>query len=327
MKSFFNQRENHLADSLNGFSSAHSDIVRYVADGNFICRKILRRGKVAIVSGGGSGHEPLHCGFVGMGMLDAACPGHMFTSPTPDQISKAALATGLDAGGVFIVKNYAGDVMNFDLGAQMTNADFRQIIVSDDLATGREKSTRRGIAGTMIVQKLVGAAAEAGLPLDRVFAAGEKANNATRTLGVALNPSFNPITGHHSFQLEGDKFEFGVGIHGEPGIEKRDMKSAKDIALDICDKILIDMGSDQKKPALLFVNGLGATPLNELYLMYHIVRQIFEKAGVLIARSLVGNYVTSLNMTGCSVTLTSLDDELLRFWDAPVATPSLRWGS
>lgn len=327
MKNFLNTPDRHLMESLGGFSSAHSDLVRHVADGNFICRKIVKRGKVAIVSGGGSGHEPLHSGFVGMGMLDAACPGHMLTSPTPDQISKAANATGLDAGGIFIVKNYAGDVMNFDMAAQMTKADFKQIIVSDDVATGPETTTRRGIAGTLIVQKLVGAAAETGLSLDRVYGIGQRANNATRTLGVALNPSFNPITGQHSFQLENDKMEFGVGIHGEPGIENRDMKSANDIASDICDLMLLEFKAHLGKPALLFVNGLGGTPLNELYVMYNLVRQIFDKAGVVVARSLVGNYATSLNMSGCSITLTSMDSELLNLWDAPVATPSLRWGA
>ena len=316
-----------LSESLRGFSAAHSDMVTYVADGNFIRRNSLTKNKVAIISGGGSGHEPLHCGFVGVGMLDAACPGYMFTSPTPDQIAKAAQAMDTGSGCIFIVKNYAGDVMNFDMGADLFQSKARQIIVSDDLATGSEKAVRRGVAGTLIVQKMIGAAAERGMPLEKLVALGTKINQSTRSMGVALNGSYNPINKRQSFPLKSNEMEFGVGIHGEPGTARIIMKSANEVAADMCAPILADLQTDAKRPALLFVNGLGATPMGELYLMYHAARSIFEAAGVKIARSLVGNYVTSLNMSGCSITLTSMTDEMLGLWDAPVATPSLRWGA
>jgi phosphoenolpyruvate---glycerone phosphotransferase subunit DhaK len=327
VKTFINSADTMLAESLNGFSLAHSDMVTHVADGNFIRRKTLNQGKVSVISGGGSGHEPLHCGFVGLGMLDAACPGHMFTSPTPDQMAKAALATDTGAGCIFIVKNYAGDVMNFDMGADLVQGGARQIIVSDDVATGKNQATRRGLAGTLIVQKIVGAAAERGMPLEQLFALGTRVNEATRSIGVALNGSYNPVTKRQSFPLKANEIEFGVGIHGEPGAARINMKPADEIAADMCAPILADLKHGSKRPALLFVNGLGATPLGELYLMYHAARRIFEASGITIARSLVGNYVTSLNMTGCSITLTAMDDDILGLWDAPVMTPCLRWGA
>ena len=295
-------------------------------DGNFIRRKTITKNKVAVISGGGSGHEPLHCGFVGTGMLDAACPGYVFTSPTPDQMVKAALAVEAGSGCIFIVKNYTGDVMNFDMGAELLPGKARQIVVSDDLATSSGTSGKRGVAGTLIVQKIIGAAAERGLLLDQLFALGTKVNHSTRSMGVALNASYNPMTKRQSFPLKGTEIEFGIGIHGEPGSAKVNMKSANEIADDLCAPILADLKIDANRPALLFINGLGATPLGELYLMYHAARRIFEAAGVKIVRSLVGNYVTSLNMSGCSITLTSMSDEMLELWDAPVITPSLRWG-
>jgi phosphoenolpyruvate---glycerone phosphotransferase subunit DhaK len=327
VKGFINSPDNLLSESLSGFAAVHADVIAHVSKGNFIRRKHLTKGKVAVLSGGGSGHEPLHCGFVGRGMLDAACPGYMFTSPTPDQIAKAAIAIDGGAGSIFIVKNYAGDVMNFDMAAEMLGTDVRQIIVSDDVATGAAIETRRGIAGTLIVQKIVGAAAERGMPLDHVLALGTSLNCSTRSIGVAVNGSFNPITLRQSFPLKANQMEFGVGIHGEPGIERLTIKSANDIVADMCAPIIVDLKRDLKKPALLFVNGLGSTPLGELYLIYHAARQIFAKAGITIARSLVGSYVTSLNMTGCSITLSSMSDEMLALWDEPVVTPSLRWGA
>jgi phosphoenolpyruvate---glycerone phosphotransferase subunit DhaK len=326
VKTFINSADTMLAESLRGFASAHAELVTYVADGNFICRKTPAKGKVSVISGGGSGHEPLHCGFVGTGMLDAACHGHMFTSPTPDQIAKAAFATDAGEGCIFIVKNYAGDVMNFDMGADLAPAKIRQVIVSDDLATGPLKANRRGVAGTLIVQKIVGAGAERAMSLEQLFKLGIDLNNSTRTIGVALHSSFNPITRRPSFHLDPTELEFGVGIHGEAGIKRIIMKSAYEIAEDMCSPILFDLKNHAKRPALLFINGLGGTPLGELYLMYHAARQIFEHAGITIARSLVGNYVSSLNMTGSSITLTSMTDEMLSLWDAPVVTPALRWG-
>jgi phosphoenolpyruvate---glycerone phosphotransferase subunit DhaK len=327
MKGFLNSPDRLLSESMCGFASAHADLITYVADGNFIRRRNLTKGKVAVISGGGSGHEPLHCGFVGTGMLDAACPGHMFTSPTPDQIAKAAIAIDGGAGCLFVVKNYAGDVMNFDMAADLVRGGARQIIVSDDVATGADMETRRGIAGTLVVQKIIGAAAELGMPLDQIFALGTAVNHSTRSIGVALNGSFNPITKRQSFPLKATEVEFGVGIHGEAGTSRINIKPANEIAADMCELIFADMKSDAKRPALLFVNGLGGTPLGELYLMYHAAQQIFDKAGITIARSLVGSYVTSLNMTGCSITLTSMSDEMLALWDAPVVTASLRWGA
>jgi phosphoenolpyruvate---glycerone phosphotransferase subunit DhaK len=327
VKSFINRTDTMLAESLAGFSAAHADLVTYVADGHFIRRKTLSQGKVSVISGGGSGHEPLHCGFVGLGMLDAACPGHMFTSPTPDQIAKAATAMESGAGCIFVVKNYAGDVMNFEMGAEHYQGRSRQIIVNDDLATGASKFERRGIAGTLIIQKLIGAAAQAGMTLDQVLTLGMDVNQATRTMGLALEGSENPITNRKSFTLKTNEIEFGIGIHGEPGVMRTLIKPANELASDLCAPILADLKTDAKKPALLFVNGLGATPLGELYLMYHAARRIIEAAGITIARSLVGNYVTSLNMTGCSITLTSMDDAMLKLWDAPVVTPALRWGA
>ena len=327
MKGFLNNPDCLLSESMSGFAAAHADLISHETDGNFIHRKSLTKGKVAVISGGGSGHEPLHCGFVGTGMLDAACPGHMFTSPTPDQIAKAAFATNSGAGCIFIVKNYAGDVMNFDMAADLVQGDARQIIVTDDLATGNNEDTRRGIAGTLVVQKIVGAAAEHGMPLDQVFALGSAVNRSTRSIGVALNGSYNPITKRQSFPLGTREIEFGVGIHGEAGTTRINMKSANEIVEDMCERILGDLESDLKRPSLLFINGLGATPLGELYMVYHAARRIFEKAGVTIVRSLVGSYVTSLNMTGCSITLTSMSDDMLALWNAPVITPSLRWGA
>ncbi len=326
MKAFINSADSLFVESLQGFSAAHSDLVSYVADGNFIRRKHAARNKVAIISGGGSGHEPLHCGFVGYGMLDAACPGYLFTSPTPDQITKSAIATQSGAGVIFVVKNYSGDVMNFDMAADFMPGGARQIIVSDDLATGSETNTRRGIAGTLVVQKIVGAAAEQGMALEKIFALGMQVNLSTRSIGVALEGSFNPITNRKSFLLKSNEMEFGIGIHGERGARSAYKKSANEIAAEMCQPILANMETQNKAPVLLFINGLGGTPLAELYLMYNSARRILEAAGITIARSLVGNYVTSLNTVGCSITVSSMNDDTIRLWDAPVVTPSLRWG-
>ena len=327
MKSFLNHPDTLLAESLAGFAATHADLVTLVADGNFIRRKHLARGKVAIISGGGSGHEPLHCGFVGQGMLDAACPGHLFTSPTPDQLAKTASAASGGAGIIFVVKNYAGDVMNFDMAADLLPGKVHQIIVSDDLATGPKKETRRGISGTLVVQKIVGAAAEHKMTVEQIFALGKQVNQSTRSIGVALEGSSNLLTKQKSFPLLDNHLEFGVGIHGEPGTHRINHKSANEMADDMCAAILSDIKEDLKKPALLLVNGLGGSSMSELYFMYYLARQKLETSGVTIVRSLVGNYVTSLNMAGCSITLTSMTEEMLRLWDAPVVTPSLRWGA
>ena len=327
MKKLINAVENVLTESLDGFVAAHSDIL-VLGDGHkFVRRRELKSGKVALISGGGSGHEPLHAGLVGHGMLDAACPGQVFTSPTPDQMVEAAAAVNTGAGVLFIVKNYEGDVMNFEMAAEMSDG-VMQVITNDDVAVEDSLYTtgRRGVAGTLVVEKIVGAAAEEGRALADLKALGDRVNGATRSMGVALTSCTVPAAGKPTFEIGDGEMEFGVGIHGEPGRRRDQLKSADAIAEEICSAISGDLGARAKGKALLFVNGFGGTPAMELYLMYNSARRIFEKQGVTIARSLVGSYVTSLDMAGCSMTLTVLDDETTGLWDAPVHTAALRWG-
>ena len=328
MKKFLNSVETVLTESLDGFVAAHSDILAMGADRKFVRRKSLKPGKVGLISGGGSGHEPLHGGFVGEGMLDAACPGQVFTSPTPDQMAAAAAEVDTGGGCLFIVKNYEGDVMNFDMAAEMSEG-VAQVITNDDVAVEDSLYTtgRRGVAGTLFVEKVVGAAAEAGMPLEALKTLGERANRATRSMGVALTSCTVPAAGKPTFEIGEDEMEFGVGIHGEPGRRRDRLQSADAIAEEIVAAIAGDFGDGLRGPALLIVNGFGATPLMELYLMYNAGRRLFEQHGVTVVRSLVGNYVTSLDMAGCSFTLARLDDELARHWDAPVRTAALRWGT
>jgi dihydroxyacetone kinase-like protein len=327
MKKFINRIDDVLTESLTGFTAAHGDIVQLGAEHKFIRRKLLKRGKVGLISGGGSGHEPLHGGFVGHGMLDAACPGQVFTSPTPDQMAAAAQAVDTGGGVLYIVKNYEGDVMNFEMAAELAEGKVARVITDDDVAV--EKSTwstgRRGVAGTLVVEKMVGAAAEQGRDLDACRALGERVNQATRSLGVALTSCTIPAAGKPTFQLGDAEMEFGVGIHGEPGRRRVPLVSAREISLQMAEAIGADFGA-QRGACLLLVNGFGGTPAMELYLMYDNLRTQFEQQGFSITRSLVGNYVTSLEMAGCSATITRLDDELVQLWDAPVHTPALRWG-
>jgi len=327
MKKFLNSVDSALSESLDGFVAAHSDILALGPEHKFVRRKSLKPGKVALISGGGSGHEPLHGGFVGFGMLDAACPGQVFTSPTPDQMVAAAAEVDTGAGCLFIVKNYEGDVMNFEMAAEMSEG-IQQIVTNDDVAVEDSLYTtgRRGVAGTLVVEKIVGAAAEAGASLEVLKALGERVNAVTRSMGVALTSCTVPAAGKPTFDIGASEMEFGVGIHGEPGRRRDTLKSANAIAEEICTAILGDLGDAARGPALLFFNGFGGTPLMQLYLMYNSARLLLEAHGVTIARSLVGSYVTSLDMAGCSITLTRLDDELARHWDAPVNTPALRWG-
>lgn len=327
MKKFINAVDTVLTESLDGFVAAHSDILVLGDDHKFIRRKALKPGKVALISGGGSGHEPLHGGLVGHGMLDAACPGQVFTSPTPDQMIAAVQAVDTGAGCLFIVKNYEGDVMNFDMAAEMSEG-VMQVVTNDDVAVENSSYTtgRRGVAGTLVVEKMVGAAAEQGMALAALKALGERVNGATRSMGVALTSCTVPAAGRPTFEIGDGEMEFGVGIHGEPGRRRDALKSADAIAEEICTAIAGDLGERPKGPALLFVNGFGGTPSMELYLMYNSARNIFEKSGVSVIRSLVGSYVTSLDMAGCSITLTMLDDETTALWDAPVHTAALRWG-
>lgn len=329
MKKLINAAADVVKESLNGFCAAHADIVQLGETAPFVLRRNLKAGKVALVSGGGSGHEPLHGGFVGAGMLDAAVPGEVFTSPTPDLILAAAEAADTGGGVLFIVKNYEGDVMNFDMAREMLGKASATVITDDDVAV--EKSTwstgRRGVAGTLIVEKIVGAAAEEGRSLDELKALGDRVNAATRSMGIALTSCTVPAAGQPTFDLGDDEMEVGVGIHGEPGRRRVKLMPAWHIANEMVGAILSDFGDRAHGEVLLLINGFGATPLSELYLMYNDVRQLVEAKGCTVVRSLVGNYVTSLDMAGCSVTVSLLDDETRRLWDAPVRTAALHWGA
>ncbi len=327
MKKFINSPDTLLAESLAGFAAAHSDIVALGPERKFVRRRALTPTKVALVSGGGSGHEPLHIGFVGYGMLDAACPGQVFTSPTPDQIVEAAQAVAGDPGVLFIVKNYAGDCMNFEMAAEIAECRTATVITNDDVAV--ESSThsagRRGVAGTLIVEKMVGAAAEKGLDLAACAALGARVNAQTRSMGVALTSCTVPAAGTATFMLGADEMEMGVGIHGEPGRRRVKLANADAIADEMTTTIMRDLGNPSAVEALLLVNGFGGTPLLELYLMYNAARRLLEKHGLRIARSLVGSFVTSLDMAGCSITVSLLDPETITLWDHPVRTAALRW--
>ena len=328
MKKLINAVEDVVNESLAGFCAAHSDIVRLGETAPFVLRRRLKPGKVALVSGGGSGHEPLHGGFVGLGMLDAACPGQVFTSPTPDLILAAAEAADSGAGVLFIVKNYEGDVMNFDMAREMSGKTVATVVTDDDVAveTSTYSTGRRGVAGTLIVEKILGAAAEEGRGLDDLKALGDRVNAATRSIGIALTSCTVPAAGKPTFELGEDEMEVGVGIHGEPGRRRVKLRSANDIASEMVGAITTDLADRVRGEIILLINGFGGTPLSELYLMYDVVRKRLEASGCNVARSLVGNFVTSLDMAGCSVTVTLLDDEMKRLWDAPVHTAALRWG-
>lgn len=328
MKKLINSPQTVLSESLDGFAGAHADIVVLGEERKFVRRREISQGKVALLSGGGSGHEPLHAGFVGRGMLDAACPGQVFTSPTPDQMIAAAQAVDGGRGCLFIVKNYEGDVMNFEMAAEACGLEVRTVITDDDVAV--EKSTwslgRRGVAGTLVVEKIVGAAAEEGMDLDALKALGDDVNSRTRSMGVALTSCTVPAAGKPNFDLPEDEMEMGVGIHGEPGRRRVKLETADKIATEIIEAIVHDLAPQKGGQVLLLVNGFGATPSMELYLMANSARRLLEERGLQVVRQLVGNYVTSLDMAGCSITVTTVDDEILRRWDAPVRTAALAWG-
>ena len=328
MKKLINAVDDVVSESLAGFCAAHSDIVCMGKTAPFVLRRHLKPGKVALLSGGGSGHEPLHSGFVGHGMLDAACPGQVFTSPTPDLILAAAEAADTGGGVLFIVKNYEGDVMNFDMAREMVGKSVATVITDDDVAVERStySTGRRGVAGTLIVEKILGAAAEEGRKLDDLKALGDRVNAATRSIGIALTSCTVPAAGKPTFDLGEDDMEVGVGIHGEPGRRRVRLRPAREIAAEMVGAIAGDLGARAKGDVILLINGFGGTPLSELYLMYNDVRKGVEAAGCVVARSLVGNFVTSLDMAGCSATMSLLDEELKRLWDAPVHTAALRWG-
>ncbi|HZF32478.1 MAG TPA: dihydroxyacetone kinase subunit DhaK [Candidatus Angelobacter sp.] len=328
MKKFINRVDDVLTEALRGFGAAHGNLVTMNYDPTYVTRaNATKTGKVALISGGGSGHEPLHAGFVGAGMLDAACPGAVFTSPTPDQMAAAAAAVNSGAGVLFIVKNYEGDVMNFEMATEMLDLPHATVRTNDDVAVENSTYTtgRRGVAGTVIVEKIVGAAAEENRPLAALKDLGDKVNNRTRSMGVALTSCTVPAAGKPTFELAADEIEMGVGIHGEPGRRRVKHKSADDIAGEMMTAIVDDLGAKAGGEVLLLVNGYGGTPAMELYLMFDAARRVLDAKGLKIARSLVGNYCTSLEMAGCSLTVTALDAELTRLWDAPVHTAALRW--
>ena len=335
MKKFINNIDNLLVESLSGFAAAHSDLVTLHLDPNFLTRTKKIQGKaqnkVAIISGGGSGHEPLHAGYIGYGMLDAACPGHVFSSPSPDQMLAAAEAVHASKGILFIVKNYSGDVMNFEMAGEMLAFEHATVLTSDDCAVINSTYTtgRRGVAGTVIVEKCVGSLAETGANLQACKALGDKVNTRTASIGVALSSCTVPAAGRPTFDIADVDLEMGVGIHGEPGRRREAVREADAIVKDMVDAILADFTAKNisaKTETLLLINGFGATPLMELYLLYNTAAKLFAQHGIQITRSLVGNYVTALDMAGASVTLCLLDDEIKQHWDSPVHTAGLRWG-
>jgi phosphoenolpyruvate---glycerone phosphotransferase subunit DhaK len=327
MKKLINGVESVLEESLNGFARAHSNIIQLNHQPYYVTRKNKPENKVALISGGGAGHEPLHTGLVGKGMLDAACPGQVFTSPTPDQMLMAAQEVENGAGVLFIVKNYAGDVMNFEIAAEMLDCPHETVLVNDDVSLPKNHSTgRRGVAGTLIVEKIVGAAAEAGADLAACKHLGDKVVNSTASIGVALTSCTVPALGQPTFDILDNEVEMGVGIHGERGREVMSLTTADDLVQILAKAIDEELKPTKDQRVLLHINGFGATPLMELYLVYDLAAQFFEERGIKIVRSLVGNYTTSLDMAGCSITLTLMDDEMLQYWDAPVHTAALRWG-
>ncbi|WP_395243180.1 dihydroxyacetone kinase subunit DhaK [Agromyces sp. MMS24-K17] len=332
MKKLINDPKRVVDESVAGFAAAHADLVRFEADPIFVVRADAPvAGKVGLVSGGGSGHEPLHAGYVGFGMLDAAVPGAVFTSPTPDPILAATKAVDGGAGVLHIVKNYTGDVLNFETAADLAAADgieVRAVVTNDDVAVKDSLYTagRRGVAGTVLVEKIAGAAAQRGDTLDQVAEIAERVNANARSMGMALTPCTVPHAGEPSFTLADDEYELGIGIHGEPGRERLKLEPADAIVDRLLEPILEDLPFGSGDRVLLFVNGMGGTPQVELYIAYRRAAEVLAERGIEIARSLVGNYITSLEMQGISITLLKLDDEFVDLWDAPVQTPALRWG-
>lgn len=332
MKKLINRPEDVVRDSLRGLASAHADLLRVSFDPTYVVRADAPvRGKVGILSGGGSGHEPMHGGFVGRGMLDAACPGQVFTSPTPDQIEAATRAIDGGAGVLHIVKNYTGDIMNFEMAAELCQADgleVRAVVIDDDVAVQNSLYTagRRGVGTTVLAEKLAGAAAERGWDLARVEALCRRINANGRSMGMALTSCTVPAAGKPTFTLGDGEMELGIGIHGEPGRERVPLRPAREVAGQLTSAVLSDLPFRSGDAVIIMVNGMGGTPLLELYLIYNEVASILGAEGIEPARRLVGNYITSLDMAGCSVTLFRADEEMLSLWDDPVLTPGLRWG-
>ncbi|KAA6334015.1 PEP-dependent dihydroxyacetone kinase dihydroxyacetone-binding subunit DhaK [termite gut metagenome] len=332
MKKIINAPDKVVVESMQGFASAHADLVKAFYAPNYITRANSPvKGKVALVSGGGSGHEPMHSGYIGYGMLDAACPGEVFTSPTPDQVLEASKAVNGGSGILHIVKNYTGDILNFDMAAELLKSegiDVERVIVDDDVAVQNSLYTagRRGVGATVLLEKITGGAAEDKLPLAKVAAIAQRVNDSARSMGVALTSCVLPAVGKPTFDLPEDEFELGIGIHGEPGRTRLKMESADKIATLMMEPILSDLPFKTGDEVLIFVNGMGGTPILELYILYRKALEIATNAGLKVSRNLVGSYMTSIDMAGASITLLKLDDELRKYWDAPVYTPGLRWG-
>ncbi|HEV7869925.1 MAG TPA: dihydroxyacetone kinase subunit DhaK [Modestobacter sp.] len=332
MKKLINDPADIVADALRGMAAAHPEL-RVDHQNRVVFRGDAPvQGKVGLVSGGGSGHEPMHGGFVGLGMLDAACAGEVFTSPVPDQMAAATKGVDGGAGVLHIVKNYTGDVMNFEMAAELVAAESGTevvaVVTDDDVAVQDSLYTagRRGVGVTVLVEKLAGAAAEQGRPLTQVADIARTVNAQGRSMGMALTSCTVPAAGKPTFDLPDGEMEIGIGIHGEPGRRRVPLAPAREVAEMLLEPVLGDLDFTGGDGVIAFVNGMGGTPLLELYVMYAEVAAVLEKAGVTVARSLVGSYMTSLEMAGCSVTLLKVDDDLLRLWDAPVRTPGLRWG-
>lgn len=332
MKKLINKPDDVVKEALAGMLAAHSDLIRVDFEQQIIVRKGAPvQGKVGVISGGGSGHEPMHGGFVGFGMLDAACPGAVFTSPVPDQMLAATKAVNGGAGVLHVVKNYTGDVLNFEMAAELAEVDgidVESVVTNDDVAVQDSLYTagRRGVGVTVLLEKIVGAFAETGAPLAQVAALARKVNNQGRSMGMALTSCIVPAAGKPTFDIGDDEMEIGIGIHGEPGRRRVKLAPADDITEMLATPVIEDLGLKAGESVLAMVNGMGGTPLIELYIVFNALNHILQGKQVTIARSLVGNYITSLEMAGCSITLVRLDDELTRYWDAPVHTPAMRWG-
>jgi phosphoenolpyruvate---glycerone phosphotransferase subunit DhaK len=331
MKKLINSPDAVVDEALAGMTAAHGDLLKVIEPNVIVRADAPRQGKVGVISGGGSGHEPMHGGFVGLGMLDAACPGAVFTSPVPDQMLAATKAVNGGAGVLHIVKNYTGDIMNFELAAELAQGEgieVTSVVIADDVAVQDSLYTagRRGVGGTVLAEKIVGAAAEEGQDLAAVTALCQRVQDNVRSMGMALTSCTVPAAGKPTFELGDDEMEVGVGIHGEPGRERRKLASADEITEALLTPILDDGGFGSGDRALAFVNGMGGTPLLELYVVYNKVAAMCRDRGVTIERNLVGSYITSLEMAGCSITLLKLDDDMVRLWDAPVHTAALRWG-
>lgn len=332
MKKLLNNVEDAVKEELEGVAAAHSDLVRVDMESRIVVRADAPiQGKVGVISGGGSGHEPMHGGFVGMGMLDAACPGEVFTSPVPDQMIAATKAVNGGAGVLHIVKNYTGDIMNFEIAAEMAQAEginVEAVVINDDVAVQDSLYTagRRGVGTTVLAEKIVGALAETKADLKTVAEMCRKVNSLGRSMGMALTSCTVPAAGKPTFDLGEDEMEIGIGIHGEPGRKRMKLASADEITQMLATPVIEDLGLKQGDSVIAMVNGMGGTPLMELYIVYRKLDEILKGQGVSIARKLIGNYITSLEMAGCSITLVKADDQILKLWDAPVHTPALRWG-